>query len=227
MFAVAGANVLVNDVDSNAASEVADVIKSRGHEACPVAGDVALEKVVQKIVDTAIEIYGQVDILINNAGIILRKPAENLSIAEWKRIIDVNLTSTFMCAQKVAKHMIQRKKGGKIINISSIMGLVSLPPRSAYCASKGGIIMLTKDLAAEWAEHKINVNSVAPGWTLTEMTESYFAQEEVYRFLMDRTPLKRFATPQEIAETVLFLASDSASFITGQTICVDGGWTIV
>lgn len=227
MFAAAHANVLVNDVDSKAACEVADKIKSRGHEAYPVAGDVAVEKVVQKIVDTAIEIYGQVDILINNAGIIIRKPAEDLPIGEWKRIIDVNLTSTFMCAQKVAKHMILRRKGGKIINISSIMGLVSLPPRSAYSAIKGGIIMLTKELAAEWAEHKINVNSVAPGWTLTEMTETYFAQEEVRRFLIDRTPMKRFATPQEIADTVLFLSSDSASFITGQTICVDGGWTIV
>ncbi|UCF92024.1 MAG: 3-oxoacyl-ACP reductase FabG [Desulfobacterales bacterium] len=226
-FAEAHAAVVINDIDLEAATQVSDLIESGGSRTRAIKADVAVAEDVNRLTAETLQTFGRIDILVNNAGVITRKPAEEITEAEWDRIIDVNLKGTFLCSQAVARHMIARRQGGKIINISSIMGNVALPPRSAYCASKGGIVMLTKDLAAEWAEHNIHVNAIAPGWTLTEMTQSYFAQDDVRRFLLERTPLKRFATPRDIAHTALFLASDLADYITGQTIHVDGGWTIL
>lgn len=225
-FAKANADVVVDDIDLEAAEEVCSQIHSLGGKAIAVKADVALEKDVKDMTEKCIESFGRIDILVNNAGIIKRKPAEEITVDEWDRIIDVNLKGAFLCSQAVARHIMKRGGEGKIVNISSVMGKVALAPRSAYCASKGGMVMLTKDLAVEWAEHKINVNAISPGWTLTEMTKAYFSQEEVSRFLLERTPLKRFATPQDIANAVLFLSSGLADYITGQTIYVDGGWTI-
>lgn len=159
---------------------------------------------------------------------IIRKPAEELSEEEWDRIIDINLKGTFLCSQIVGRDMIERGNGGKIINIASIMGGVALPPRAAYCASKGGVIALTKDLAAEWAKYNINVNAISPGWTEgTGLTKSLFSQEELRLFLLERIPLSRFGKPEDIANLVVFLASEYSNYITGQTIYVDGGWTVI
>jgi 2-deoxy-D-gluconate 3-dehydrogenase len=165
--------------------------------------------------------------LVNNAGVVLRKPAEEITEEEWDKVIDINLKGTFLCAQTVGKAMIQRGDGGRIINIASIMGGVALPPRAAYCASKGGIIALTKDLAAEWAKYRVTVNTISPGWTVTEMTQAYFSQEEVRRFLLERIPLNRLGKPEDIANLAVFLASEYSEYITGQAIFVDGGWTIL
>jgi len=227
--ALAGAHaaVVVNDVDLDGAEEVARGIETSGEKALPVKADVREGDEVSRMVDRAVKDLGGIHILVNNAGVILRKPAEEIAEEEWDRVIDINLKGSFLCARAVAQAMMKAGQGGRIINISSIMGGVALPPRAAYCASKGGIIALTKDLAAEWAKHAITVNGIAPGWTVTEMTQSYFSQEPVRRFVLERIPLNRLGRPEDIAHLAVFLASDYADYITGQTVYVDGGWTIL
>lgn len=226
-LAAAKASVVVNDVDWNTATQVSREIESSGGKALPAKADVRIRSEIEQMVQNAIQELGRVQVLINNAGVILRKPAEEISEEEWDKVIDINLKGTFLCAQEVAKAMIREGKGGKIINLASIMGEVALPPRAAYCASKGGIIALTKDLAAEWAKHGITVNTLAPGWTVTEMTQSYFSQEPVRQFLLERIPLNRLGKPEDVANLAVFLASEYSDYITGQAICVDGGWTIL
>jgi NAD(P)-dependent dehydrogenase (short-subunit alcohol dehydrogenase family) len=226
-LADAHAGVIVNDVDLNAAEEVARRIEASGGKALPVKADVRKGDEISRMVETAFKELGGIHIWVNNAGIVLRKPAEEIAEEEWDKLIDINLKGTFLCAQAAAKAMMKAGKGGRIINISSIMGGVALPPRAAYCASKGGIIALTKDLAAEWAKHGITVNGIAPGWTITEMTQSYFSQEPVRQYLLERIPLNRLGKPEDIAHVAVFLASEYSDYITGQTIYVDGGWTIL
>jgi 2-deoxy-D-gluconate 3-dehydrogenase len=226
-LAAANARVVVCDVDVNAATLVSQEIESSGGKAFPAQADVRDRGEIAQMVQRAISEFGAVHLLVNNAGVVLRKPAEEISEEEWDKVIDINLKGTFLCAQTVAKAMIHAGNGGKIINIASIMGSVALPPRAAYCASKGGIIALTKDLAAEWAKYGITVNTLSPGWTVTEMTQAYFSQEEVHRFLLERIPLNRLGKPEDIANMAVFLASEYADYITGQAIFVDGGWTIL
>jgi len=226
-LAAARAKVIVNDVDWEVAVQVCREIEAKGGIAKPAKADVRVSGEINQMVQTAIKDWGGIQVLINNAGIVVRKPAEEILEDEWDRVIDINLKGTFLCAQAAARAMISAGKGGKIINISSIMGVVALPPRSPYCASKGGIINLTKDLAAEWAKYGITVTGIAPGWTVTEMTEAYFSQEPVRQFLLERIPLNRLGKPEDIANLAVFLSSDYSDYITGQTICVDGGWTIL
>ena len=227
VLAASRAKVIVNDVDWDAALQVSREIEAKGGIAKPAKADVRIPGEINQMIQMAIKDLGGIQVLINNAGIVLRKPAEEILEDEWDRVIDINLKGTFLCAQAVARAMISAGKGGKIINISSIMGVVALPPRAAYCASKGGIINLTRDLAAEWAKYGIAVNGIAPGWTVTEMTETYFSQEPVRQFLLERIPLNRLGKPEDIANLTVFLSSDYSDYITGQTICVDGGWTIL
>jgi 2-deoxy-D-gluconate 3-dehydrogenase len=226
-FAAAGAKVIVNDIDGDAAEQVCQEIKDRGGFARPAKADVRVSAEIAEMVQMTVRDLGGIQVMVNNAGVILRKPAEEILEEEWDRVIQINLKGTFLCAQTAAKAMIAGGKGGKIINISSVMGAVALPPRAAYCASKGGIINLTKDLAAEWAQYGIAVNGIAPGWTVTEMTQGYFSQEPVRRYLLERIPLNRLGKPEDIAHMAVFLASDYADYIIGQTIFVDGGWTIL
>jgi 2-deoxy-D-gluconate 3-dehydrogenase len=226
-FAAAGAKVIVNDIDGDAAAQVCQEIKDRGGFARPAKADVRVSAEIAEMVQMTVRDLGGIQVMVNNAGVILRKPAEEILEEEWDRVIQINLKGTFLCAQTAAKAMIAGGKGGKIINISSVMGAVALPPRAAYCASKGGIINLTKDLAAEWAQYGIAVNGIAPGWTVTEMTQGYFSQEPVRRYLLERIPLNRLGKPEDIAHMAVFLASDYADYIIGQTIFVDGGWTIL
>jgi NAD(P)-dependent dehydrogenase (short-subunit alcohol dehydrogenase family) len=226
-LATSNASVVINDVDLNAATQASQEIESSGGKARPAKADVRIRSEINQMVQMVIRELGGINILVNNAGVILRKPAEELSEEEWDKVIDINLKGTFLCAQTVAKAMIQEGNGGKIINVGSIMGSVALPPRAAYCASKGGIIALTKDLAAEWAKYRITVNTISPGWTVTEMTQSYFSQEEVRKFLLDRIPLNRLGKPEDIANLAVFMASEYSDYITGQSIYVDGGWTIL
>lgn len=224
-FASIGADVVINDINEKSCLITQDRVQKLGRKGIIQVCDVSDEESVSKMVDKAIEQIGKIDILVNNAGVIVRKSVFETKVEEWDKIMSVNLKGAFLCSKHIAKRMVEKGVSGRIINISSIMGAVALPPRAAYCASKGGIIALTNDLAAEFAEHKINVNAIGPGWVLTNLTEKYFAQEDVKNYLLDRVPLKRFGTTSDVANLACFLASDLASYMTGQTIFLDGGWT--
>ncbi len=226
-LAEAGAKIVVNDLSAADCEETMREVEKRGVEAFSIAGDVTSKSQVEAMVQTICKKFGNLDILVNNAGTVVRKSAIELSEEEWDSVIDVNLKGTFLCSQAAARRMIEMKNGGKIINISSVLGEVALPPRAAYSASKGGIISLTRDLALEFAQYNIRVNAVAPGWVRTEVREKYFAQEGVREYLLERIPVKRFCEPEEVAVLVAFLASDKANYITGQTIAIDGGWMAI
>ncbi len=226
-LAKAGAHVLVNDLKAENCKETVESIQKLGREAVIVEGDVSMEAEVRGMIQKGIESFGRIDILVNNAGVVGRKPIFDTDEKDWDQMIDVNLKGTFLCSKYVAERMKEQGVKGRIVNISSIMGEVALPPRPAYCASKGGIIALTRDLAAELAQYGINVNSVAPGWVETDLTSSYFAQKNVHDYLIERIPLGRFCLPEEIANVVCFIASEYGEYITGQAIFVDGGWTAI
>jgi len=224
-LAQAGAKVVVNDLTEESCNQTSQEIQDRNGQSLIASGDVSSQSDVQSIFEKSIATFGKLDILVNNAGVIYRKPIVDLSEGEWDKTLDVNLKGAFLCSQAASRLMIKQGSGGKIINISSIMGEVALPPRSAYCASKGGIIALTRALATELAEHRITVNAVGPGWVETELTAKYFANSDVKELLISRTPLQRFCKPSEVAMLVAYLASAYSDFITGQTLFIDGGWT--
>ncbi len=192
---------------------------------CSITGSVADPAVIQAACDAAIAKWGRLDILVNNAGIFANFDSLELSLQDWQRTLDVNLTGTFVCTQAVAKHMASIGKG-VIINLSSIYGTVAAPKRAAYVATKAAVGMLTKTWAIEWAEKGIRVNAVAPGYVSTEGTIELQKQGKIdVEALAKRTPQGRLGEPIEIANSVLFLASSAASHVTGQVLGVDGGWT--
>ncbi|MFL9991821.1 SDR family NAD(P)-dependent oxidoreductase [Paraburkholderia sediminicola] len=169
--------------------------------------------------------FGRIDILLNNAGISMNKPSLELTPDEWRRAIDIDLSGVFYCTQAAARRMV-RQGGGSIVSTASMWGVASSARRLAYCAAKAGVVSLTRSLAAEWAEHNIRVNALCPGYTSTALMESLLARKAIDGdALLARTPLRRFGTPEEMAEVALFLASDSAAFITGHALVSDGGWT--
>jgi NAD(P)-dependent dehydrogenase (short-subunit alcohol dehydrogenase family) len=226
-MAKAGADVLVNDLRAENCDQTAASVRESGRKAVIVEGDISNENDVRDFVQKGISNFGKIDILVNNAGVVGRKSIFDTTEKEWDQLLDVNLKGNFLCSKHVAETMKDQGVKGRIVNISSIMGEVALPPRPAYCASKGGIIALTRDLAAELAQYEINVNSVAPGWVETDLTASYFAQKNVHDYLIERIPLGRFCMPEEIANVVCFISSEYGRYITGQTIFVDGGWTAI
>jgi 3-oxoacyl-[acyl-carrier protein] reductase len=185
-----------------------------------VPTDVSIPAQVERLVQETMDRFGQIDVLVNNAGITrCWDPALEMSPESWQRVIDVNLTGVFLCAQAVAKHM-ARKKYGRIINIGSVASFMPQPNAAHYCAAKGGLIMLTKSLALDLSPHNILVNAVAPGAIHTERS----VEDGVGG--LGKIPLGRLGTVEELAAAVLFLASDEASYIQGQTLVVDGGWLL-
>lgn len=189
--------------------------------------DVTNENDVRRAMARCVERLGRVDVLVNNAGISpVFTRAESLALADWKRIIDVNLTGTFLCAREAALQMI-KQGGGKIINTSSVLGGVGAHHLSAYCASKGGVVALTQALAADWARHNIQVNAVAPGYFDSPINAGVMRNERLSAEILGRMPQKRWGSPNELIGAYLFLASAASSFVTGQTIYVDGGYSAV
>jgi len=191
----------------------------------PVKTDVSQEEQVIRMVENAIEHFGSLEILVNNAGIASLTPSIHLSLEEWKKVIDVNLTGVFLCSRTAAREMI-KKKYGKIINIASIYGAVGdIFPAAPYYASKGAVINLTRSFAVEWAPYKINVNAIAPGFFPSEMTAAIFQDETAMKHILSRTPLGRTGEPMDLKAAIAYLASPASNYLTGQTIFVDGGWT--
>ena len=205
--------------------ETAKQIEEIGSRSISVKADISDEAEVKEMVEKAISEYKKVDILVNNAGIsqLGYTATEDLPIEEWDKIIAVNLRGTFLCCKHVGKQMI-RSGGGSIINISTTAGMTGVPRAPAYCASKAGIILLTKSLALEWARYNIRVNAIAPHYLETELTKGLRASEKVYDGLVKQIPMRRFAKPAEVMGTVLLLSSPASSYITGAVMVVDGGF---
>ncbi len=220
-LAEAGATVMVagRDGDKNR-----DAVKALGGSADSVAADMAEESGVKAVVDAAVKKFGRLDILVNNAGINIRKPPQDYVLEEWHRVLNINLTSLFVCCQAAYPHL--KARGGKIINIGSMMSIFGASFAAPYGASKGGVVQLTKSLASAWATDNIQVNAVLPGWIDTELTKG--AREQVSGLnekVLARTPAARWGTPDDMAGIAVFLASAASDFITGTAIPVDGGYS--
>lgn len=222
-LAQAGANIVVVSRTAADCENVAAEIKAMGRDALAVPTDVTNQDAVQALVDKAVEKFGRIDILVNNAGSAITKKAEDLTMEDWDRVIGIDLRAAFMVAQSVGKVMI-KQNGGKIINIASIFGLVGDKQVLPYLAAKGGIIQMTKGLALEWAKYNIQVNAVAPGYVITPMNEKDLMEEKIYKHVTGKIPMRRLGQIEDIAGSIVFLASEAADYVTGTTLAVDGGW---
>jgi len=227
-FAAEGASVIVADYNMDGAQQTYNMLDRSLEEQSHLCTflDVANSDSVSKLFSQISSQYKAIDILVNNAGIRTRTPFLELTENEWDNVMNVNLKGFFLCAQQAARQMVQEKRKGKIINTSSINAEIAIINQAHYCASKGGVKMLTKALALELAPYNINVNAVGPGVVETNLSKDRLAQPEQVEWLMSEVPLKKIGQPIDIAKAVLFLASDYADYITGHTIYVDGGWLL-
>jgi len=225
-LAKAGAKVVVSDISLEDCEKVVEEIKKEKGEAIAVKCDVTKREEVDEMVKKTVGEFGKIDILVNNAGILQFKPFMELTEEDWNKILNVNLLGYFRCAQAAAKEMI-KQKSGVIVNIASIaMGQVGVgfPTLAHYGASKGGIIAMTETMALELAPHNIRVNAVAPGAIDTPMTADFQQDPKTMEGTLARIPLHRMGKPEEVSNLVLFLASDASSYMTGETVVIDGGW---
>jgi NAD(P)-dependent dehydrogenase (short-subunit alcohol dehydrogenase family) len=224
-LAQCGARVTLAARNLERLQETARQVEAAGGTACVVATDVTRADQVQAMVDTTLEQFGRIDVLVNNAGIMLQRPLLELSEDDWHHVLDSNLTSVFLCCQRVGRYFVAQQRG-KIINIASHWGFVGVSNVAPYCASKGGVIQLTRALAVEWARHHITVNAVAPGYISTELNAEARSVEGLRNHMLRQIPLRRFGEVDEIAHLVAFMSSDAANFINGHTIVADGGQII-
>ena len=219
-----GAHVVACSRTESELETVAEKIKAMGRQAIPVPMDVSDIRSIRPMVDRAVEAFGRIDILVNNAGINRPQRAEDVTEDNWDQVMSTNLKGLFFCAQAVGRVMISQKKG-KIINISSDAGTVGIPGRAAYCASKGGVNLVTKVLAIEWAQHHINVNAIAPAFIETPLTEPMLKDPALKKYVLENTPLGRVGKPKDVSSAAVFLASEASDYITGHILLIDGGWT--
>ncbi len=226
-FAKEGAKVVVNYTSNEtAAKEVVDEIQSLGSEAIAVKADVAQKTEVDGLVGAAVETFGKIDILVNNAG--FTRPALMIKMTEdqWDQVIDIHLKGAFLCSQAAGLRM-KEQNSGKIINVMSVAGLVGTVGQINYSAAKGGILSMTKSIARELARYNVCCNVISLGIVATDMTEKIRTDEKLKEIYMNRILLKRFAEPNDISPAFAFLASDESNYITGQLLCVDGGYGMI
>lgn len=220
-----GAHVAVVSRTQSDTDATAKEIQENGVKSISIAADVTKPEDVVKMVETVLRELKTIDILVNNVGTFIGGSFLDLSKEDWYKTMEVNLTGTYLCSKTVGKHMVERQKG-KIINISSALGMFGASGSSAYCVSKGGVIQLTKALAIEWAKYTINVNSIAPYSMETEKTKTMLEDEKVKKAILSKIPLKRIGQPSDLSGAVVFLASRASDYITGQTLFVDGGFSV-
>ncbi len=223
VLAAAGYNLALNDLKQPTAT--LETLQGYGIQAIAVLGDVSSEADVQRMCGATLEIFGSVDALVNNAGISFIKPAEDISLTQWQRVLEVNLTGPFLTSQIFGRAMLKAGSGA-IVNVSSVAGLLGVADRAAYNASKHGLIGLTRTLAAEWGGRGVRVNAVCPGWVKTEMDAAdmgsgAYTDADIH----GRVPMARFASPDDIAQAIAFLCDPQKSaFVNGHALSVDGGW---
>ena len=227
-LADAGADVVVaaaHDMDS--ACQVAEEIRRKGRNCLAVKTDVSIKSQVEEMVSKTMERYGKIDILINNAAINIFSPAVDFSLEDWNKVLSVDLTGAFICAQAVGKIMIAQRKG-KIINLASVGGLCGTYRKAvAYDSSKAGVINLTRSLGVEWGKYNINVNAIAPGMVESDLTRTRLEDQSFRKYFLERVPLGRIGQPEDLVGVVIFLSSEASNWITGQTIVIDGGQTLL
>ncbi len=226
-YGKAGADVVVNYTSNEkAANEAVEAITSMGSRAIAVKGDVALKSDAEKLVSSAVKEFGKLDVLVNNAG--FTRPALMLKMEEeqWDQVVDIHLKGAFLCSQAAGLHMKERNSG-KIINVMSVAGLVGTVGQINYSAAKGGVLSMTKSMARELARYNICANVISLGIVKTDMSEKITTDEKLKEIYMNRILLKRFAEPEDISPAFVFLASDQSDYITGQLLCVDGGYGMI
>lgn len=222
----AGAKVIVTSRTKEDLERVLANIQKEGGEGLALQVDLQQVSDIFRVVDQAVQQMGNIDILVNCAGINIRGKAEDYTEENWDIVLNTDLKGTFFMSQAVAKKSMIPQKKGKIVNISSTLAFVGNYDRAAYCSSKGGLLQLTKTLAVEWSKYNINVNGVAPTWVYTEMTRKILGKKEIYEQVIRKIPLNRVGETKDVDSAVLFLASEAADFIQGHTILVDGGYII-
>jgi gluconate 5-dehydrogenase len=223
-LAEAGASVILNGSNATRLEEAVAKLREAGHVVSGYAFDVADEAAVERVFTELDQQRIQVDILINNAGIQHREPLLEVSLANWQRVLDVNLTSAFLVGRAAARRMVVRGSGGKIINIGSLTSEAARATVAPYTAAKGGIKMLTKAMAAEWAQFDIQCNAIGPGYILTEMNAALVDNPDFDRWVKASNPTQRWGKPDELVGTAVFLSSQASNYVSGQIIYVDGGW---
>jgi len=221
-LAKAGADVVVTDILDT--SETVSEIKKLNRESSGLVVDVSNKSDIEAMVKKIRDKFGNIDILVNNAGILRTGDAEVIDKDDWDKVLQVNLTGQFLCAQAVGREMIKQKTGS-IINIASIAGLGGYASSVPYSASKAGVILMTKTLAVEWGKHKVRVNAICPGVFATDMTDSYLKDKQFKDMIKNKVPLGRPAKPDELVGTVVYLASKASDYMTGHALVIDGGWT--
>lgn len=226
-LAEAGASVVCADINEEHAIRTATELSVAGYNVIPLKVDVTAEAEVDGMIQDAVDRLGGIDIMVNNAGVAATGTPEETSLEDWQRVIDVNLTGVFLGARAAGRAMLKAGTGGKIINIASILGHGATYPGGAagYAASKGAVVNLTRELAVQWAKAGIQVNAIGPAYFPSDMTSGILENHEVRSMIEERTPMGRLGCQEELKGPVVFLASDASSYVTGQTLYVDGGWT--
>jgi gluconate 5-dehydrogenase len=220
-----GADIAIVARTKEQIEEAASGIKDQtGRKVWSFQFDLGDSASIEDFFDSVIERTGDIDILVNCAGTTIRGKANEVDLMTWNKVIEVNLTSAFAMSQAFCRHRMDADKGGRIINIGSLTCHSARPTTAAYASSKGGLLMLTKTLAVEWAKYKINVNAIGPGYIATDLTEPLWSDEQFDKWVLSKTPLGRWGRPDDLVGTAASLASKAGEFITGQIIYVDGGW---
>ncbi len=221
----AGASVVVTSrQEDRAVKSAATLAEATGQRAMGLAVDITDTEQIENMIQSVVREFGRLDVLVNNAGINIRKPVEEFDEASWDLVQDTNLKAPFLCSRAAVRYM-KEQRYGRIINLSSMLGQVALPERSAYCSSKGGLIQLTRVMALEWAMHNITVNALCPGPFATEINTPVINNPQANQFFLNHIALGRWGQPEELGGAIVFLASNASSFMTGAALVIDGGWT--